>query len=403
MALVFLIPIHDRLVAPVIALIGLLWILEFNFIEKWKRLKHSKSNRWLLAFASIYVVYLVGTIYSENLHGQSGAWFNLEVKMSLFVFPLFFSTIDKRLLRPDIYKKIMVAFIWGTMVSGMIILNHAVYQYFMEKSSSVFFYMKLGMVHHPSYLAFIYTMSIAIIFNWLINTKQKNPTKRNAAVALIIFFQILIILLSSKAGILGVVIMYVISIAFAALRKRETLKMQSLLAGSLLVTFLITLMLTPPAYNRFFAAERALESKLKADTAELDGSVARMLIWQSAIEVIKANPVLGVGTGDVTPVLLKKYREHNIVMAEEREYNSHNQYLQTYVAIGLPGIIVLLSCFAAALWIAYRKKNQLYLIFIVVFAFNILVESMLERQAGVVMYSFFNAFLFLYSFQSENN
>ena len=402
-ALAFLIPIHDRLVAPVIALLGLFWFLEFNFIEKWKQLKSSKNNRYLLAFASIYLVYLAGTIYSEQLTGMTGAWFTLEVKMSLFVFPLWFSTTNVSQLRPDIYKKIIVSFIWGSFISGMLILNNAVYQYFMEKSTSVFFYTKLSMVHHPSYLSLIYTFDIALLVNWLFIKKPKNPTKRNAAYVLILFFQFLIILLSSKAGIISVVLMFVIVMIFTVLKDRASMKGHFLVAGSLMIIFLFILFLTPPSYNRFFAAERALESKLQADTNHLDGSVARMLIWKSALEIIADNPVLGVGTGDVTTELLNKYHEHNIVMAEEREYNAHNQYLQTYVATGIAGFLALMGCLFAGAFVAFTRKNLLYLVFVLVFAFNILVESMLERQAGVVFYSFFNALLFYFTINKKKS
>jgi hypothetical protein len=43
---------------------------------------------------------------------------------------------------------------------------------------------------------------------------------------------------------------------------------------------------------------------------------------------------------------------------------------------------------------AIRSEYYLYFVFILLFSVNNLVESMLETQAGVVFYAFFNAFLF---------
>jgi hypothetical protein len=45
-------------------------------------------------------------------------------------------------------------------------------------------------------------------------------------------------------------------------------------------------------------------------------------------------------------------------------------------------------------WFAIRRIHFIYFSFLAVFAFNILVESMLEVQAGVIYYAFFNALLF---------
>ncbi len=397
MALAFLLPIHDRLVAPVIVLIGLVWILEFNFGEKLKRLRSSRKNRYLLSFGILFVIYLLGSFYSEHIHGKTGALFTLQVKLSLFVFPLLFSTIDVSLLRADIFKKITVAFIWGAMVSSLIILNNAVYHYFLDRSATVFFYTRLSMVHHPSYLSLLYSFAIAILVIWLLKHIGQNTFKRNAVIFLVIYFQVFIVLLSSKAGILGTGMIYLAVIFYYLIKKRQEIRIPLIISGSFLVILLIILILTPPTYERFFAAERALESKLQTDTSQLDGSVARMLIWQSSLEIIKDHPILGVGTGDVNYTLLDKYREHHIVMAEEREYNAHNQYLQTYLATGLAGFLVLIACLLIAFIVAYRRENLLYLLFILIFGFHILVESMLERQAGVVFYSFFNALLFYYT------
>ncbi|MEZ5198704.1 MAG: hypothetical protein R2764_20660 [Bacteroidales bacterium] len=50
---------------------------------------------------------------------------------------------------------------------------------------------------------------------------------------------------------------------------------------------------------------------------------------------------------------------------------------------------------------AIKKKHAIFLLFIMLFSFNLLFESMLERQAGVVFYAFFNGLLFYY--MNDNN
>jgi hypothetical protein len=46
-------------------------------------------------------------------------------------------------------------------------------------------------------------------------------------------------------------------------------------------------------------------------------------------------------------------------------------------------------------WLAFRLRHDLYLLFILLFAFNLLVESMFEVQAGILFYALFNTLFFI--------
>ena len=50
-------PVHGRLVPPVIALIGLIWILEFSFITKYQRVRYSKKRKFILLRWTQYVAF----------------------------------------------------------------------------------------------------------------------------------------------------------------------------------------------------------------------------------------------------------------------------------------------------------------------------------------------------------
>jgi O-antigen ligase len=74
--------------------------------------------------------------------------------------------------------------------------------------------------------------------------------------------------------------------------------------------------------------------------------------------------------------------------------NAHNQFLQTYIALGILGALLLIFMLVLPGWLAIRRIHFIYFSFLAVFTFNTLVESMLEVQAGVIYYAFFNALLF---------
>ena len=397
LALAVAFPIHDKLAPPIITLIGINWILELNFLEKYRRIMSFKGSRYLLGFAVLYVLYMIGTLYSDNLHGPYGALFNLEVKMSLWVFPLLFSTIDFERLGPRFRTRILKSFMIGCLISLVIALNKAVFNYFQTETTDVFYYVALAYPQHPSYLALFYVFAIAVLLGWIFLNIGRNVSKRNLAFLVILVLQFFIVLLSSKAGILSVMLLYVISIVYHLVYREERKGTRTIITSILLVLFLLNLSFFPRSYSRFYNAESALENEPEATSQE--SSVARILVWQSSLEIIRENLLFGVGTGDVEPELMKVYKKNDIQFAMDENLNAHNQYLQTYLALGIPGFAFLLACLAIPAWFAFRRKHLLYLAFLSIFAFNILVESMLERQAGVVFYAFLNSFLFYYSFR----
>lgn len=397
LVLAFFIPVHDKFVPPIILLIGLNWILEFNFREKYSRIKHSVQRKNILAFGSIYMLYVIGVFYSSQLKGQEGALFDLEIKMSLLIFPLLFSTIDFSSFKKSFFKQIVSFFVVGSLFSGMVLFGFSVYDYFERgNDTTAFFYTNFAHWNHPSYMAMYYAFSIGILVNRLIQTPQKKISKKLITYILIFIFQILIVLLSSKAGILATVLMYIVAFVYLIIKKNRGIRNRFWIPGVLLISFFIVLLMFPRSYGRFVSVKNAVEQEGSLPTNTHESSAARILIWKSAFEVIKANPVFGVGTGDVKQELRKVYKEKKIEGAYEDHLNAHNQYIQTTVALGIVGLLVLLLSLLLPAVFSFRGNSLLYLLFIVLVSFHFLVESMLERQAGVVFYAFFNSLLFYF-------
>lgn len=399
LALAVAFPIHDKLAPPIISLIGINWILQFNFRQKYRKIRSMAGSKHLLSFALLYIFYMIGTLYSDNLHGQSGALFNLEVKMSLWVFPLLFTTVDFERFGAGFKKQMLYAFLLGCLISVILIFNKAVFSYFQTGSTDVFYYIKLAEPQHPSYLSLFLVFAIAVLLVWNSTHFDEKALKRNASIVLILLFHVFIVLLSSKAGILSTGLIYVAAIAYHFLVKEPGRKKNILLPAILLVLFMVTLSFFPLSYSRFYAAESAIENE--PDASSLDGSVARVLVWETSLEIIRAHPLFGVGTGDVQPELMHLYKEKNIQLGMEESLNAHNQYLQTAIALGLIGFLLLVSYFVFPVIFAFRNRHLLYLLFLILFAFHMLVESMLERQAGVVFYGLMNSFLFYYALGSD--
>jgi O-antigen ligase len=105
--------------------------------------------------------------------------------------------------------------------------------------------------------------------------------------------------------------------------------------------------------------------------------------------------VLGVGTGDLHAALDDKYRKYGMTGALNSHLNAHSQYFQTFIVLGLPGILTLVLMLLVPAAGAVKTRTWPLFFFILLFAINILVESMLELEAGVLFFSFFYSLLAL--------
>jgi O-antigen ligase len=253
--------------------------------------------------------------------------------------------------------------------------------------------MKLAWFFHPSYLSMYYNFAIAVLILKMLKGLNGHFVKSLFMVGLILFLAVMILLLSSKAGVftLGAIILLAALYSWKKMKSKLT---GLLIVGSGVALFGISYWLAPVAFSRISAAGHAVSSQPSSARLQSESNADRMAVWVTAIGILKENYLTGVGTGDVKDALLDGYKKNNMIPAFEHQFNAHNQYLQTFVTLGIGGFLLLVVLMVhPALW-AFRNGQVLYFAFLLIFGMNILVESMLEVQAGVVFYAFFNILLF---------
>jgi O-antigen ligase len=118
----------------------------------------------------------------------------------------------------------------------------------------------------------------------------------------------------------------------------------------------------------------------------------RLYFWKAAAHVIKANPLTGVGTGDVQDELNKAYIATDTPLEREWYKRPHNQFLTIIVALGIAGLLVFLWSLLYPVVLLRRKLHILYWPFFFLAVVSFLLEDTLETQAGLTFYAFFNTF-----------
>ena len=123
----------------------------------------------------------------------------------------------------------------------------------------------------------------------------------------------------------------------------------------------------------------------------------RLRLWNNAYMVLKNSdtPIIGVGIGDYykekgDPYWLRGYVNK---LNEKNQYkglygfNPHNQYLEFILLNGVFGLLFLIMM-GYLVFITFKRNEFLSLSLILVVALFTLTESTLNRQYGVVLYSF---------------
>jgi O-antigen ligase len=114
----------------------------------------------------------------------------------------------------------------------------------------------------------------------------------------------------------------------------------------------------------------------------------RLAIWSCAFETINNNFPWGNGTGDGEPELYKTYRKNNYIRGYEDGLNPHNEFLFTWLDLGILGVMVLLAVVCIPLYLSIRMKEKIYLYTLISVVMFFLFEVVLTRRFGVNFLSF---------------
>lgn len=376
MALAFVLPLYAKLIPPFIILTLVLALFSYSAIS----FKQLPKIIWL--FPAFLLLHAIGLLYTSNF--DKGA-FDLEVKLSFLILPIaLLPVIKTKFNKQHLYK----AFVAGCVVASIICFGIASYEFFYEKwlisqklynlnyGVNFFLSARFSYFMHPSYFALYLIMALSLV---LFQFVQLNKFVRLICILLML---LALLLLASKSGLITLAILLLLYLI-----KLRNLKLTLVFLAFVTVVFISLFMVAPEFANKFLGMSKAVTEET-VDANSTESSTARVLVWGSAVEVYKASPIIGFGTGSANDKLLEKYAANGYKGILEKKLNAHNQFLQTAISLGLPGLIALLSIFSVAFYRFVQARHFLGLLLLIVLLVNFFVESMLETQAGVVFFVF---------------
>lgn len=416
--LVAALPFSIKITSLLSILLVVLWILELVWLKKrpiaWNEL-------WVPFFTGFYMLHILGLLYTQNL---GNGLFDLEKKLSLLIFPLILGSSPSLRKDNDLRNKVHTWFIVSCLLALIYCLVHGMYRYINEipTNSSVYggfeatqqfkavnqgvsnlwdyiTYAELlsPLQLHPTYSSLFILLVIFILLDKVLQTGVKRKI-RLAYNILFLFFIAAIFLIASRIAILLLLLLLPLQLCMRA-RQLFSWKKLAMIATGFILLLIILINFVPVVKHRFANDLNSLEQAYSPDNPGT-GMTMRLTIWRTAVEIIKKNPIIGVGTGDVDAVMTEHYEANGVV--ELAGYNPHNQYLHTAVMLGAVGTLYLLLTLFLPFVVALKRRDTIYLLFLMIVGVTFFTESVLQSNKGIVFYSLFNS-LYLFNFPKSNS
>ncbi len=362
----------------IIVIICVLWLFSGNYKSKFDQII---NNKLMLASIVFFCIHLVGLLWTEDL-----IWgLHIVHKMWYFIglFPILYTIVRK-----DYISYYISAFILAISITE--VCSYLVWFELIEPFKNATVRNPTPFMSHISYnpiLAFaIYLVLHEIFFNKKIT---------NLVFSLYSFFAISMIvnmfITGGRAGQVAFFVMLVVLII--QILDKQRIK-------SLITIFLVIPGIFFTAYQTSglfqYRVNLAYSQAIEYHPGSNHSIGQRITYALNSWEVIKENPIIGIGTGDF-PIEYKKINKINSPGLPNTT-NPHNMYTLIAMELGALGIISMLSIFYYQIKLSFNSSNKfirdvgitLPLLFLVI----MWSDSYLLGHYTTLMFVFFSSFLY---------
>ena len=360
----FLLPISQSIKAKVFIAIILLFVLRGD-IKKY--LKEALSNKVIISFVYLFIIYILGLLWTEHEHIKEGLYWIKSIKYGLYLI-VFYAFIDGRYI-----KKVLTAFIFGMLFSEIISYGMILGIFPWELSiGKLHFYAAQTPFDPTPFLHHIH-YGVALSFVVILLAQQIYLSKKSILIKM--FMSIFVLTASANifatGGRTGYItfILLLSTLAIFYLRKWAA------------AVFLFIILVVSTAYNQSpivkSKVEQTIASVEKIFTKEPNFNTSvgiRVGMYYYGWKAVKNDMILGVGTGDSMAEIYKQ--SPNDWLGREQPHE-HNQFLSTFVKLGLVGLLVFLNIFYQ---IFKYKQEDKELRFIMIFSTLTIAFGILTTQ-----------------------
>lgn len=373
------------------------------------------SNNVAQALVLLFVAYTLSTLLHPLIDSDKTFRFSaIEKKLSFLIFPFLLANIrgyDKKQILIFFYVYIIVivsstlialsAGLYNTISSGSLHFydseNQVVYNNFMYHRLSS--YVGIHAVYYAEYVLLSFIMWVSFCYNNFINW----PIKRRILAILLGSYLIGIMFLLESAAILIILLAIIIMFTIYYLYKaKDRISMRMKIAIVVVGAFFVIVLADRAITKIGSKAEFFTYDLSQPGGGEWNGINLRLAKWNVAKLAIKDNWLIGVGPGNTTPTLDGYYEKVGFSYALQQHYNPHNQFLQTFLALGIVGVLILILVFFVSIRHSLNKKDSVMFLFVISYLLFSMSESTLAVNKGIVFFSFFLSFFSYLTYKSSD-
>lgn len=376
----FTLPLSRAADSIAVALLLLLLLLQGDYKRQFARLQESPFAMAILAFIMYTVLSL---LWTENLKtGLNG--------QLLYLYWIAIFSIALNIKKKDIHL-IIKAFILGMVVSE--ILSYGMFFNLWEINGHGKEYPSPFMMHidYSIFLAF----TAIILLNRLLSERY---TKKEKTI-LLFFFLTICGNLFMNDGRTGQLALAVAIFAVVFIHFKLTLKSFLLSIVLFMAIFLIAFNISDKFHTRILNAQQDIVKIKEGIFASSLGE--RVAMYTVAADIVKENPLVGVGVGDFKDAAASALKKNNhgfskTVVDFIPKHHFHSQYLNVLVQGGFIalGLLLLLFYRFAKLPIADPELKELSQLIVVLFLVGFLPEPLFLKQFTNTLFILFTG-LFL--------
>ncbi len=386
------------------------WII--YFLTKPQVVLNLKKNTSAILLLLFWIIYVVSLLYSEDL---SEGWRNIERRLAFLIMPVVLTALLD--LPKSFVSKLKWYYVNGVLAAVLLTLAIAVARtavtgtvdYLNPESTLIennFFYHRLsqGIGLLSSYFGFYISLAAGIVLsNLLLQRNTMSSKKLLFHLFRFGLFAAYIVLLKTAMIMMafGIMVSFIVVYALFTTISGKKFKMA---ASAFLAILAVASSIV--VVNKVGSSKHIVEYDIRGVPPDHDWNSVnlRLAKWKVTMDAISDHAILGVGIGDSKQVLLDYYLKHNFLFAYLKRYNPHNQYLATMLALGLPGLLILIGLLAYSGLIAWKTKDLPFISFLVLFACFAITEVALASNKAIVPFSFFLCyFSYSYVINTEND
>ena len=381
-----------------ITIFVIIWAIFIAF-HKMKGNIHFKLSKIAIAFILFFLAYLIGAFFSNH---PGDALHSLERKLVFIAFPILFSFRFEHKLA---IKPIAFGLIAGVLLCSFMGLIHSFNTYQLQGDfNNSFGATTFSYIHHPTYFsAFLLVSFLFALEGYKLRWRYFN------GFSITLYFLFTLIMQFFCFSFAGLLYLFLVLIYLGY--KWIYQHFSRLIFYLCLTSFpFIPVIIYKSNIHIQIVVDDALadvrafvsnpKSVLTTHQETYTGNQVRLILWTVSMEEIQAHP-FGVGTSNLDDAIGIRLRMNGLNSIADENYNPHNQYLQVAVEIGVVGLLIFVGLLGMIFFYAVKLKNVLLFLLCGNLAFNCIFESMLQRQSGIVFYTFF--LILLYNSFKEKN